>query len=132
MLPKRPDSDHATPVIPQPPRAGAIPDQKNTPSAKPTKKNPFANIKILIELGGQGKLRQAKKLLGGLLENDSYSRKVRAEAAYELAKMYDPRYFSTQRSPLSKPDANVALNYYRRAESLGASGLAKRISRLSK
>jgi hypothetical protein len=53
-----------------------------------------------------------------------------ALAARAIGEMYDPQARSSRPSPFSSPDELLALQWYRRADSLGAPGLRDRIRQL--
>ena len=121
ITPKTPSSDK-----------GAKLEEPEISTPKKAEADPFASIMILVDLGGKANLKQAMKTLMIVEEDVSLSSENRGRAAFMLARMNDPKYYSRKISPLDSPNNEAALHYYRQAVRYGANGLKSEISRLEK
>ena len=84
-----------------------------------------ATWRLARALRADGQLDQAFALTR-VLAGDGYG-----PATFVLAEMYDPLYWSATTSPLSKPNPDKALDWYRRAERLGVAEAGARIQALT-
>lgn len=77
-----------------------------------------------------GQERRPKNLQEALILFELAARDGHGPAARTIGEMYDPHKWSRLSSPFAAPDESLALKWYKRAETLGDTGLHERIPAL--
>jgi len=87
-------------------------------------------VESTSESGGKFLLETAVDVVEAALNNQSFSVFAKIAEARALAETFDPATLASRNTRGLQPDPAQALQWYRRAEELGATELAPRIARL--
>ncbi len=92
--------------------------------------DPLAEINALIDRGGEDNLNVAFGALLAMSRNEEESDRMRAEASFAVAQMYDPATYDRARSPFPAANANSARRFYQQALELGHNGAQTALDRI--
>ncbi len=93
--------------------------------------DPLSEIEALVDAGGEDNLNAAFGALMALSQDEGLADRVRALAAVEIARMYDPLTYDKARSPFPAANPKAAKRFYHLAIEFGSSEALTALARLT-